>query len=80
MIDTCDPQIVGQVLDRHRDEIVRRFNATGSGVGKRDPADDTHVIVVYLRSADDIPADPVFIEGIPVKFVVTGEIRPHPQK
>lgn len=76
MVDRRDPEQVSRVLDRHREEIVRTYGAIGSAVGKRDPADDEYVIVVYLRSAEEIPPQPVSIEGVPVKFVVTGEVRP----
>jgi hypothetical protein len=66
---------VSAILDRHRDEIVRDFGAIGSGVGKRRLEDADYLIVVYLREPRPHPAAPVSIEGIPVEFVVTGEIR-----
>jgi len=73
--DARSQAFVTAVLDRHRDAIVRDFGAIGSGVGKRRLDDAEYVIVVYLREPRAHPAEPVSIEGIPVEFVVTGEIR-----
>jgi len=76
MIDRRVPEQVSSVLDRHRDEFVRTYGAIGSAVGKAALADDEYVIVVYLRTAADVPPEKVSIEDVPVKFVVTGEVRP----
>ena len=80
MSDVRSQAVVSEILDRHRDQIVRDFNAIGSGVGKRQLDDDAYVIVVYLRTPRMASAEPVFIEGIPVDFVVTGEIRKYQGK
>jgi hypothetical protein len=31
--------------------------------------------VVYLKSKDDMPAEAVAIQGVPLRFVVTGEFK-----
>lgn len=63
------------VLEQRRSEIRSRFGAIGTGIGKRAPTDAGYVITVHLRSAADLPADAVETDGIPLQFVVTGEIR-----
>jgi len=63
------------VLARHRDAITTRYRAVGTGIGKRSRDDPTAVIVVYLESQDDRPSGAVAIEGVELKFVVTGAIR-----
>lgn len=75
MSEVRSQAFVSQVLDRRRDAIVRDFDAIGCAVGKQRLNDDEYVIVVYLRAPRAAPAEPVSIEGIPVVFVVTGEIR-----
>jgi hypothetical protein len=78
--DARSQTYVSEVLDRHRDEIVHDFDAIGSGVGKRRLGDDAYVIVVYLRAPRRTATEPVFIEGIAVDFVVTGEIQKYQGK
>ncbi|MDQ3936684.1 MAG: hypothetical protein M3340_18850 [Actinomycetota bacterium] len=67
---------VREVLDRHRDELMERHRAVGIGIGAETPPDRGAAIVVYLRSADDLPAESVEVESVRVRFEVTGPIRP----
>lgn len=46
------------------------------GIGKHNLSDASYVFVVYLASAADRPAHAGPIEGIPLKFVVTGTFKP----
>jgi hypothetical protein len=39
----------------------------------------SHVITVFLQSARDLPESKMFIEGVPIKFGVTGQFRIQPQ-
>jgi len=78
----ADLETVREVKKRHGDEILRRYNAVGHGigaVGKRDhppaPEDEIYVIVVNLRSASDKPKSPQQIDGVPLRFRVTGLFR-----
>lgn len=78
-----DLETVRKVKKRHGDEILRRYNAVGHGIGaagKRDhppaPEDEVYVIVVSLRSASGKPKSPQQIGGVPLKFLVTGTIKP----
>lgn len=77
-----DLETVREVKKRHGDEILRRYNAVGHGIGaagKRDhppaPEDEVYVIVVLLRSASDKPKTPQQIGGVPLRFRVTGEFE-----
>jgi hypothetical protein len=73
MADPKDQEAVRRVHELHREEIVRRYQAAGTGVGR---VRDEFVIVVYLKSAKDRPQEPATVEGVPLKFEVTGEIKP----
>jgi hypothetical protein len=67
-----DEASVRRVLDAHRQEIMQRFHAVGVGLG-RDGAD--YVVTVFLSSEDDRPRVEVSIEGVRLKFEVTGPFR-----
>ena len=77
MAEAVDLGSVRRVRDRHRDELLDRFQAVGLGIGKRD-ADDGggYVLVVYLDSERHRPEVPVSVEGVPIRFEVTGRVRP----
>ncbi len=72
--DMHDIDVVRRVLEAHREDITRRFNAVGTGIGQ-DGAD--YVITVYLRDSKDRPNQEVSIEGVRLKFEVTGPFRPY---
>ncbi len=74
-MQSADLERVRAVLDRYRDEIQTRYRAVGTGIGKRSREDPTYVIVVYLESERDRPSGSAFIEGISLKFEVTGRFR-----
>ena len=65
---------VRRVLEAHRGEIMRRFDALGTGIGK---SGTDYVITVYLKKAGDRPDQDVAVEGIPLRFEVTGEFHAH---
>lgn len=78
-----DLETVREVKKRHGDEILRRYNAVGHGIGTvrklqspPAPEDAVYVIVVLLRSASDKPKSPQQIGGVPLRFRVTGTVRP----
>lgn len=68
-----DLKTVSSVLERHRAEITQRFEAVGTGIGK---SDGEYVITVYLGHTGHPPNGEVTIEGIRLKFEITGEFRP----
>ncbi len=74
MADAKNFDSVRKVLAARRQEIVKRYNAAGAGIGRQG---DEYCITVYLKTARDRPKEPVRVEGIPLKFEVTGEFRPH---
>lgn len=69
MTDPKDLEAVRALLDRHRKELMEQYQAEGVGVGRDRKG---YVIVVYLTSARQRPARPVHLEGVPLKFEVTG--------
>jgi hypothetical protein len=68
-------EAVREVLQRHRENIMQRYHASGVAIGKSDLGDDSYAIVVYLASAADRPSQAQSVEGVPLKFVVTGPFK-----
>ncbi len=54
---------------------MERFGATGIGIGK-DEGSGGHVISVYLETVDQFPSEQVVVDEVPLRFVVTGPIKP----
>ncbi|HEX8647411.1 MAG TPA: hypothetical protein VF715_10965 [Thermoleophilaceae bacterium] len=68
-----DEQTARRVLARHRDAILTGLEgAVGVGVGA---ADGGAAIVVFLEHADNVPEGPAEIEGVPLRYEVTGGFR-----
>jgi hypothetical protein len=78
MIDPTRLDDVRDVLNRRKDEILRTYRAVGTGIGKQQPSDASYVIVVYLESTSDLPPGPVAVEGVSLKFEVTGPFKTQP--
>lgn len=74
MTDPSNLEEVRALFARHRREIIERYEAHGAGVGRQG---DGYAIVVYLDSADQQPQEPVTLEGVPLKFEVTGPFTLH---
>jgi hypothetical protein len=72
---TSEIDRVRDVLERHRKAIEERYHALGSGIGKVSAGSSTLAIVVYLESQRDRPATPVSVEGVPLRFEITGPVR-----
>ena len=66
---------IREILARKKQIIMKSFGAVGIGIGKEQMQDDHYVIVVYLESAEAIPREAKLIEGVPIKFKVTGRIH-----
>jgi len=77
MANAGDLDFVRKVLGRHREEILKSYDAAGVGIGAAEGREGQYAIVVYLKSADKRPNTPVLIEGISLRFVVTGEFKPY---
>jgi hypothetical protein len=71
-----DVEHVRAVLGRHRSDITTRYRAIGTGIGHALPPDEGYAIVVYLEREEHRPAGAVVIEDVPVRFEITGRIRP----
>jgi hypothetical protein len=72
MTDSNQLESVRSVFRRSKDSLIETYEAQGAGVGKEG---DDYVIVVYLSSSRRRPVDPVSVEGVPVKFEVTGRFK-----
>ena len=72
---------VTRVRERHDRKLLARPGVVGVGTGRArtdprpSPEADDYVIVVSVRSPRDLPRSPVVVEGVPVRFEVTGPIR-----
>lgn len=69
MADPRDLESVRELLQRRRMDVLRDYAAEGVGIGR---GGDGYAIVVYLRSAEQRPAEARSLEGVPLKFEVTG--------
>jgi hypothetical protein len=71
------PELSGtaaDVLDRHRNAILRIDGVEGCGVGTTQGGDEA--IIVYLRTELREEELPIHIEDISVVKIVTGRIEP----
>lgn len=80
MLNSTDLKAVRGVLARHKTALLSKYHATGIGVGKAEGAATGYVIVVYLDGKERKPAETVVVEGIPVRFEVTGSFYPLTRK
>jgi len=69
MTDPRNLEAVRALLQRRRHELIGQYQAAGVGIGREN---DVYVIVVYLKSARQRPAEGRDLEGVPLKFEVTG--------
>lgn len=69
MDNSPDIGAVRAVLERNKLELIARYDAAGVGIGRE--GDDT-VIVIYLKTEQPPPLGEIAVEGVPLKFVVTG--------
>jgi hypothetical protein len=76
MVDPRDLEAVRALLARNRTALMEQYKAAGVGVGKHGKG---YAIVVYLNSAKDRPARDITLEGVPLKFEVTGPFRTLPR-
>lgn len=76
MADASSLEQTRDVLRRHRDDIRRTYDAVGVGVGRAEGPGGGHAITVYLRTASALPPEERSVEGIPLRFEVTGPINP----
>ena len=64
---------VGQVKQKHEQELIAIDGVEGVGVGKNEIGDDA--IIVYLREPGVVKRIPKNIEGHPVVVHITGPIE-----
>ena len=76
MANASSLDVVRATLDAHKRSILDTYGALGVAIGQGDSPDHPYVIVVYLASEPDRPSEPVVVGGVPLRFEVTGEIRP----
>ena len=66
---------VRDVLKRNKRDLIDRLGAEGVAIGKNDPSDEEYVITVYLATGTDVPDEAQSIEGVPLKFIVSGKFK-----
>lgn len=76
MVDPRDLNAVRALLERSKTALMKKYEAAGVGVGKHG---NGYAIVVYLGSAKHRPARETTLEGVPLKFEVTGPFRTLPR-
>ena len=74
-----DLRTAREVHTRFSNQIVASFDGVvGHGIGAAEegsspnPGQEAHVIVVYLEDADGLPQADYSVEGVEMRFVVTG--------
>jgi hypothetical protein len=77
MVNPKDLESVRAYLQANKETIIQNYKASGAGVGKQNLIDDSYVIVVYLQDNKNLPQEQVIVDGIPLKFVVTGLFSLH---
>lgn len=73
MVDNSDLAGVRNYFKLHKQEIMQRYQAHGIAIGKKHPEDNAYVIVVYLDNGLAVPQGPITLDGIELKFEVTGQ-------
>ena len=61
-----------ETLERHREKLMRTYGAVGAGVGAG--ARGGYAIVLYLAAPRPLPDD-ASVDGVPLRFEVTGRPR-----
>jgi hypothetical protein len=72
MADPRNLEDVKAVKRRHEADIIKRYQAIGMGIGK---VGAEYVFVVYLPAKRTDIKEPVLVEGVRLKFEVTGRIK-----
>ena len=75
MADPKNLDEVRQLLSQSKRELMEKYHAEGVAVGKMKLSDDSYVIVVYLASRRDLPTGKAEVDGVPLKFEVTGRFK-----
>lgn len=73
MADPTALEEVRSVLEARKDELIRTYGAEGVGIGKS-TSGEGYAIVVYLATPEQLRTEES-IDGIPVRFEVTGQFR-----
>lgn len=74
MVDPSVLTEVRAVLEARKEELTRTYKAEGVGIGEV-PSGEGYALVVYLAEPAQVPTEGASVEGIPVRFEVTGEFR-----
>ncbi len=75
MADAHNLESVRKVLQAHRTQIMSDHGAAGIGIGRAQDDAKAYVLVVYMHTADRIPKETVVVEGIPLTFEISGELK-----
>ena len=70
-----DLEGVRDVLARRKRELIERYKAEGAAIGKARPNDSMYVITIYVADRRSVPDGSLEVEGVPLKFVVSGKFE-----
>jgi hypothetical protein len=73
MADPENLDDVRRLFAVRKNEIIEKYRAEGAGVGKGDRG---YEVVVYVAASDLVPRERVTIDGVPLRFEVTGKFSP----
>ncbi|WP_320065243.1 hypothetical protein [Micromonospora sp. RTGN7] len=69
---------VRRVLAARRADILRRYCAVGTGIGRPDPT-GPYVITVYVTDPALVPGGEERVDGVALHFVPTGPFQAGPR-
>lgn len=74
MRDATNLDEVRKLLSEKKRELMDRYSAEGVAIGK-DEDSNAYALVVYLEKPQDSPKEPQELDGVPIKFKVTGRFN-----
>ncbi len=75
MHDPTDLETVKNYLQENKDRLIELYDASGLGVGREENGSGRYQIVIYLKDKKKMPLDIILLDGIPLKFEVTGQFN-----
>lgn len=73
MADPANLEETRALFQAQRTALIKKYRAEGAGIGRSQSGQ--YEIVIYLAKPNDIPAQPVILDGVPIRFEVTGKFN-----
>jgi len=74
MANPANLEEVRALFQARKAELIAQYHAEGAGIGKGPGGE--YEIVVYLADEKARPAQSATLEGVPIRFEVTGKFQP----